>query len=194
MHSPTGSGKSSFDLIDTDLLFRTIHLEPEMTVLDLGCGAGNYTMAIAKHKMAPGRIIAIDMWREGIASLRQAAASIASVTVETHIADIRRQLPVSDASVDLCLMATVLHDLIHDDSEDIAFLEEIGRVLTSNGILAIAEFKKQDGPPGPPKAIRMRLEEVSALLLRAGFIRFSEVVELGPQIYFAQFRKFGRAK
>jgi ubiquinone/menaquinone biosynthesis C-methylase UbiE len=192
MHSPTGSGKSSFDLIDTDLLLRTIHLEPDMTVLDLGCGAGNYTMAIAKHKTPPGRIIAIDLWREGIASLRQAAASIESVTIETHVADIRRQLPISDTTVDLCLMATVLHDLIHDNSEDISFLEEIGRVLTSNGILAIAEFKKQDGPPGPPKAIRMRLEEVSALLLRAGFIRFSKVVELGPQIYFAQFKKFGQ--
>ena len=192
MHSPTGAGKSSFDLIDPQRLLRTLQLDPDMTVLDLGCGAGSYTTAIAQNKSAPGRIIAIDLWQEGIASLREAAASIENVTIETHVSDIRRPLPIADASVDLCLMATVLHDLVHDNSEDITFLKEIGRVLKPNGILAIAEFKKQDGPPGPPKAIRMRLEEVSALLLRAGFIRFSEVVELGAQIYFAQFKKFGR--
>jgi ubiquinone/menaquinone biosynthesis C-methylase UbiE len=186
--TPPGAGKSSFDLIDSDLLLRSMQLSPDMTVLDLGCGAGNYTLAMAKQLKAPGRIIAVDLWQEGLASLRQSAQSIDTVPIEIHMADIRRKLPIADDSVDLCLMATVLHDLVHE-SDDTTFLGEISRVLKSGGVLAIAEFKKQDGPPGPPKAIRMRLEEVSALLLRAGFMRFSGVVELGEHIYFAQFRQ-----
>lgn len=187
-HAPIGAGKSSYDLINPDQLFRSMQLEPGMTVLDLGCGSGKYTLDIAKRLEAPGRIIAIDLWQEGLAALRQSAASIDTVPIDIHAADIRDELPIPDDSVDLCLMATVLHDLVHD-SDDMAFLSEISRVLKSNGILAVAEFKKQDGPPGPPKAIRLRLEEVSALLLKAGFIRFSGVVELGDQIYFAQFRR-----
>lgn len=187
-HAPTGAGKSSFDLIDPDLLLRSMQLEPGMTVLDLGCGAGNYTLAIAKQLEAPGRIIAIDLWQEGLASLRQTAQSIDIVPIEIHTADIRRELPIADHCVDLCLMATVLHDLVHE-SDDATFLNEIRRVLNPRGVLAVVEFKKQDGPPGPPKAIRLRLEEVSALLLRAGFIRFSGVVELGDHIYFTQFRQ-----
>jgi ubiquinone/menaquinone biosynthesis C-methylase UbiE len=187
-HTPIGSGKSSFDLIDPDLLFNSIHLDSGMTVLDLGCGAGNYSLAIAKKMSPPGRIIAIDLWQEGIASLRQSAVSIDAVEIEAHVTDIHQKLPISDASVDLCLMATVLHDLVQDgDVTDT--LKEVGRVLKPNGVFAVAEFKKQDGPPGPPKAIRLRLEEVSALLLRAGFMRFSGVVELGEQIYFTQFRR-----
>jgi ubiquinone/menaquinone biosynthesis C-methylase UbiE len=185
---PIGAGKSSFDLIDPDQLFRSMQLQPGMTVLDLGCGSGKYTVEIARRLKAPGRIIAIDLWQEGLASLRQSAASIDTVPIDIHAVDIRDELPIPDDSVDLCLMATVLHDLVYD-SDDMAFLSEIRRVLKSNGILAVAEFKKQDGPPGPPKAIRLRLEEVSALLLKVGFIRFSGIVELGAQIYFAQFRQ-----
>lgn len=187
-HTPKGAGKSSFDLIDPDLLLRSMPLEPAMTVLDLGCGAGKYTLAIAKRLQAPGRIIAIDLWQEGLAALRQTAESIDTVPIEIHTADIRRELPIADDSVDLGLMATVLHDLVHK-SDDTTFLSEIRRVLNPKGVLAVVEFKKQDGPPGPPKAIRLRLEEVSALLLRAGFIRFSGVVELGDHIYLAQFRQ-----
>jgi ubiquinone/menaquinone biosynthesis C-methylase UbiE len=188
-NAPPGAGKSSFDLIDPDLLLDSIALEPGMTVLDLGCGAGNYTLAMAKRLQEPGgRIIAVDLWQEGLALLRQTAQSIDSLPIEIHAADIRGELPVADSSVDLCLMATVLHDLVHE-SDDASFLSEINRVLKSGGRLAVAEFKKKDGPPGPPKAVRLRLEEVSALLLRAGFIRFSGVVELGDQIYFAQFRQ-----
>jgi ubiquinone/menaquinone biosynthesis C-methylase UbiE len=187
-HTPPGAGKSSFDLIDPDLLLRSMQLSPGMTVLDLGCGAGNYTLAVAKQLQAPGRIIAVDLWQEGLALLRQSAESIDTVPIEIHTADIRRELPIADDSVDLCLMATVLHDLVHV-SDDTTFLNEIGRVLKSSGVLAVVEFKKQDGPPGPPKAIRLRLEEVSALLLRVGFMRFSGVVELGDHTYFAQFRR-----
>jgi ubiquinone/menaquinone biosynthesis C-methylase UbiE len=187
-HAPTGAGRSSFDLIDSDLLLRSMQLSPGMTVLDLGCGAGNYTLAMAKQLQAPGRIIAVDLWQEGLASLRQTAESIDTVPIEIHTADIRRELPIADDSVDLCLMATVLHDLVHE-GDDTTFLSEIRRVLNAGGVFAVAEFKKQDGPPGPPKAVRLRLEEVSALLLRAGFIRFSGVVELGDHIYFARFRQ-----
>lgn len=187
-HAPTCAGKSSFDLIDPDLLLRSMPLDPDMTVLDLGCGAGKYTLAIAKRLQAPGRMIAVDLWQEGLASLRQTAQSMDAAPIEIHMADIRRELPIADDSVDLCLMATVLHDLVHE-SDDTTFLSEIRRVLNPEGVLAVVEFKKQDGPPGPPKAIRLRLEEVSALLLTAGFIRFSGVVELGDHIYFAQFRQ-----
>ncbi len=187
-HPPIGAGKSSFDLIDSDLLLRSLQLKPGMTVLDLGCGSGNYALAMAEQLQTPGRIIAVDLWQEGLASLRQAAESIDTVPIDIHSADIRGKLPIADDSIDLCLMATVLHDLVHE-SDDTTFLYEISRVLKANGVLAIAEFKKQDGPPGPPKAIRLRLEEVSALLLKAGFMRFSAVVELGDHIYFAQFRQ-----
>jgi ubiquinone/menaquinone biosynthesis C-methylase UbiE len=185
---PIGAGKSSFDLIDADMFFKAVNLEPGMTVLDLACGAGKYTLAMARKMKISGRIIAVDLWEGGIASLRQSAEALQTVSIEPHVTDIRQKLPVPDATVDMCLMATVLHDIVHEGNP-LPVLREIARILKPKGVLAVAEFKKQDGEPGPPKATRMRLEEVSALLLQVGFLRFSGVVELGPQIYFAQFRR-----
>lgn len=187
-HHPIGAGKSSFDLIDVGLFLKAINLKPGMTVLDLACGEGKYTLAMAREMGAQGRIIAVDLWEEGIASLRQSAEAVQLVSIETHVADIRQRLPIPDAAVDVCLMATVLHDIVHEGNP-LPVLREIARVLKPKGVLAIAEFKKQNGQPGPPKAIRLRLEDVSALLLKIGFLRFSGVVELGPEIYFAQFRR-----
>ncbi|MGD8834936.1 MAG: methyltransferase domain-containing protein [Desulfobacteraceae bacterium] len=187
-HHPTGAGKSSYDLIDADMFFNAIDLEPGMTVLDLACGAGKYTLAMARKMESSGRIIAVDLWQEGIAALRQSAEAVQAVSIEPHVADIRQKLPLPDASVDICLMATVLHDIVHE-GDPLPVLRQVARVLKPKGVLAVAEFKKEDAEPGPPKAIRMRLEEVSALLLKVGFLRFSGVVELGPQIYFAQFKR-----
>jgi ubiquinone/menaquinone biosynthesis C-methylase UbiE len=184
---PPGAGKSSYDLIDHQRFWSAISLAPGMTVLDLACGAGRYTIGLAERVQPDGRTIAIDLWEAGIAQIDQWVRDNKSA-IETHVADVGRQLPVADQSVDLCLMATVLHDLVHDGCAQAA-LKEVARVLKSKGTLAIVEFKKQDGPPGPPKEIRLRLEEVSMLLMPVGLIRFGPVVDLGPDLWFSQFRR-----
>jgi ubiquinone/menaquinone biosynthesis C-methylase UbiE len=186
---PPGAGKSSFDLIDTPRFWNAISLEPGMTALDLGCGEGRYTMQIAERIQPGGRIIAVDLWEAGIARINQWAQE-KDCAIETHVADAGQKLPVGDQQVDLCLMATVLHDLVQDGSAP-GSLKEVARVLKPQGILAIVEFKKQDGPPGPPRAVRLRLEEVSMLLMPVGLIRFGPVVDLGPNLWFSQFRRLG---
>jgi ubiquinone/menaquinone biosynthesis C-methylase UbiE len=136
-----------------------------------------------------GRVIAVDMWAEGIRQLRAAALDDdPSAPIETHIADAGEALPLASGSLDLCLMATVLHDLVADGKDKKA-VAEVARVLKPDGILAVVEFKKQEGPPGPPKSVRLSLEQVSMCLMPAGLIRFGAVVELGPFTYFAQFRR-----
>ena len=184
---PPGAGKSSYDLIDRPLFWRAVSLEPGMTVLDLGCGAGRYALEIAYRIQPGGRLIAIDLWQAGIAQINQMAQD-KKCDIETHVADAANKLPVADRCVDLCLMATVLHDLVHDGSAQPA-LREISRVLKPSGILAVIEFKKQDGPPGPPRAVRLRLEEVSMLLMPVHLLRFGPVIDLGPDLWFSQFRR-----
>lgn len=186
---PPGAGKSSYDLIDPPRFWNAISLKPGMTALDLGCGEGRYTMEIAERIQPGGRIIAVDLWEAGIARIIQRARKMDYV-IETHVADAGQKLPVDDQQVDLCLMATVLHDLVHDGNAP-GSLKEVARVLKPQGILAIVEFKKQDGPPGPPRNVRLRLEEVSMLLMPVGLLRFGPVVDLGPDLWFSQFRRLG---
>ena len=190
-HQPTGAGKSSYDLIDRSRFWSAISLTPGMTVVDLACGAGRYSTEMANKIGPDGRIVAIDLWEAGIAQVNLSAQSM-GLRIETHVADVGKKLPVADQCVDLCLMATVLHDLV-DDGIAQATLREVTRILKPDGILSVVEFKKQDGPPGPPKAVRLRLEEVSMVLMPVGLIRFSPVVDLGPHLWFAEFRKLGGA-
>ncbi len=186
-HQPTGAGKSSYDLIDRSRFWSAISLKPGMTIVDLACGAGRYLTEMANKIGPDGRIVAIDLWEEGIAQISRSDQS-RGPRIETYVADVGKSLPVADQCVDLCLMATVLHDLVADGIAQAA-LEEVARILKPTGILAVVEFKKQDAPHGPPKAVRLRLEEVSMLLMPVGLIRFSPVVDLGPDLWFAEFKR-----
>jgi ubiquinone/menaquinone biosynthesis C-methylase UbiE len=65
-----------------------------------------------------------------------------------------KRLSFEGESVDVCLMATILHDLKDKQSHDAA-LAEVKRFLKKGGIFAVVEFTKRDGPPGPPASIRL---------------------------------------
>ena len=84
-------------------------------------------------------------------------------------------------------MATVLHDLVEAGTATGA-LAELTRVLKPGGLLAIVEFDKIDGPPGPPRHIRLDPAEVEALVAPYGFAR-QRTVKLGPYNYLITFMK-----
>ncbi|MBW1991891.1 MAG: methyltransferase domain-containing protein, partial [Deltaproteobacteria bacterium] len=102
-------------------------------------------------------------------------------------ADVSAPLPLDAASVDLCLMATVLHELAEAGRAAKA-LAETARLLKPGGVLAVVEFKKAAGPPGPPRHIRLAPEEVQLLAAPYGF-QPGKVEEVGPYNYLMLLRK-----
>jgi hypothetical protein len=54
--------------------------------------------------------------------------------------------------------------------------------LKTGGILAVVEFKKIEGPPGPPMDIRITSEEVRQYGLPHGLVPV-KTVEVGPYHY-----------
>jgi len=57
---PPGAGRSSFGLIDRKILFNELHLMSGISLLDLGCGRGEYVLAAAKFIGEEGRLYGID--------------------------------------------------------------------------------------------------------------------------------------
>ncbi|MBT4512569.1 MAG: class I SAM-dependent methyltransferase [Chloroflexi bacterium] len=183
---PPGAGKSSFDLIDPDKVFGQIDLHSGITLLDLACGPGAYSLAASPLVGDTGSIIAIDLWEEGIAALKEQAKNTGIRNIRAMIADINKKIPLPDSTIDVCLMANVLHDLIEADTSK-GTLPEIKRTLTSDAQLAIIEFKKIEGPPGPPIHIRLSPEELQEILKPYGFHK-ERVTDVGPYNYMMTFR------
>ena len=185
---PIAAGKSSFSLIDAETLFAELALGEDTVLLDLACGAGLYSLAATERIGGAGKIFAFDLWPEGIHALNEEVAARQIKQIRTGIADVTKAIPLEDRSVDLCLLATVLHDFISIQAEA-GTLREIRRVLKPGGTLALIEFKVMDGPPGPPIGIRIAPETVSDLLAAFGF-SFIKTMELGPFNYLSLFNLF----
>jgi ubiquinone/menaquinone biosynthesis C-methylase UbiE len=178
---PTGAGKSSFGLIDTVKFFQELDLRKGTTFLDVACGRGAYSLAAAEIIGKNGQIVAVDLWEEGILTLREEAKSKGIHNLTAFISDVAQHIPVDDNRVDVCLMATVLHDLVADKIEQ-QVLKQIVRVMKSEGTLAIVEFYKKEAPPGPPKPVRLSPEEVDQMLSAYG-LQQKRYTGIGPDNY-----------
>lgn len=185
-YKPIAAGKSSFDLIDVVTFMETLDLGGVRVLLDVACGAGNYAIEIARRMRGTGTVQALDLWEEGIARLRLKAGSLGLENIQATVCDVSRHIPLGDQSVDICLMATVLHDLIADGSHA-GTLREILRVMKPGGCLAVVEFKKMPGPPGPPEKVRLSQRDLVEILEPLGF-QCRETVDLGTVTYLSLFQ------
>jgi len=77
---PPGAGKSSFDLIEPARLLEQLPLKQGITFLDLGCGAGNYTLAVAEAIGKHGVVVALDLWPPGIEGLQEPRPPAAEIS------------------------------------------------------------------------------------------------------------------
>ena len=182
-----GAGRSSFALVDKDKVFGELQLEGGISFLDLGCGRGEYAIIASEIVGNEGVVYGIDLWEEGVNSLRKEASARGSKNIKAMVADAGKKIPLEDTSIDVCFMATVFHDLVLANTAEGA-LREVFRVLKEGGVLAILEFKKIDGPPGPPLSSRLAPEEVEERVIPYGF----EIVglkEMGPYNYLQSFLK-----
>jgi len=125
---PTAAGKSSFDLIDVDKFFKELNLQKGISFLDVACGRGAYCLAASEIVGEKGRVYGVDLWEEGIELLKTAADEKGAGNIEAVVSDAGKQIPVDDRTIDVCLMATVLHDFV-EDKIDQAVLHEIVRVV-----------------------------------------------------------------
>ena len=180
-----GTGKSSFDLVDAVKLFNELHLAPGSVFADLGCGRGEYAMQAALSVGEHGRVYAIDLWEEGLVVLGTEAEFLGLFQLQVIAADICAKLPIEDQSVDVCFVATVLHDFVREGCSE-GVLDEARRIVRQEGILAIVEFKKFDGHPGPSIGVKLSPDQVEQLVALHGFTR-KEYAEIGPYNYLITF-------
>jgi ubiquinone/menaquinone biosynthesis C-methylase UbiE len=163
---------------DSSLVFKKIALKKGDTFLDLGCGAGDYSLCAAKIIGESGNVYALDLYQELLDHVCKEAAAQGIRNIYPVVSDIRRRIDLPDDRIDTCLIATVLHTV--DFSAGKANLySEVRRVLKPGGKLAVIECKKEGGLHGPPLYLRISPGELRKGLEEYGFSKI-DYIDLGP--------------
>ena len=121
-------------------------LRPGERVVDVGCGAGIDSLIAAKKVGPDGRVIGVDMTPSMLEKARQGAKEAGLKNVEFR-EGYAEELPIVDGWADVVISNGVLN-LMPDKS---AALEEMSRVLKSNGRLQIGDILVQKAVPESAK-------------------------------------------
>ncbi len=138
-------------------------LREGMTVADIGCGPGFFTLPAAQIVGPAGRVFAIDISQEMLEAVREKAGAAGLRNIETALAE-ESTVPLADGAVRFALLAFVLHEAVQPE----AFAREVVRILTPGGRLLLLEWKKEETPAGPPLRDRLTPEESAGWLAGAG--------------------------
>jgi ubiquinone/menaquinone biosynthesis C-methylase UbiE len=127
--------------------FVQLQLTEGITVCDMGCGNGYWTLPIARKVGQQGRVLAVDIQREMLLKLQARAGKAKIKNVEPILGKIDDpNLPA--AEVDLLLMVDVYHEFSHPES----MLWSIRRSLKPEGVVGLLEYREED-PTVPIKPL-----------------------------------------
>ena len=117
---------------------RNAGVGPGMTVVDLGCGPGFFTIP-ARHVVGTaGHVIAADVQPEMLDHLRGRLTQAGITDVHVVLTNEGR-VPVADAVADVVWAAFVLHEA----NDPGAFLAECARLVKPGGAVAIVEWRHE---------------------------------------------------
>jgi len=94
-----------------DLVAQTLamHLQPHDTVLDIGCGAGNFTLRVLQE-ISPLHCYLVDLSQAMLARAEERIRKFGIASIHTYQSDFRA-LSFVDSSFDCILAGAVLHHL-----------------------------------------------------------------------------------
>ncbi len=119
------------------------HLRSQGRLLDLGCGAGNFTLSVLS-RVSPLDCTLVDLSQPMLERARERVAAATSGKVETVQADMR-DLAFDENSFDTILAGAVLHHL-RDDRDWREMFHQLHKWLRPGGLLFVADLVVFDDP------------------------------------------------
>jgi SAM-dependent methyltransferase len=148
-----------------DAVIAGLGLAEDAVIADIGAGTGTFTVRFAKA-LPRGKVYANDVEPAMVAHLTARAAAEGLTNVAPVLGT--AEDPKLPEELDLAFVCDVFHHIEAPSS----FFGQVLKRLKPEGRLVIVDFKKDapEGSPGPPKAMRLRSEEVIAALSPLGLV------------------------
>ncbi len=166
----------------TDLLIKSLPLNDDSVVADIGAGTGYFSFPIAR-RVPDGRVIAVDIQPEMLAIIEQSRAENGITNVETLLGT-ERDPGLPENAVDLILLVDAYHEF--------SYPAEMGRAMTRalkpGGVLVLIEYRAED-PDVPIKPLHKMSEEQARLEMTAAGLEWETTKRYLPQQHFMIFSK-----
>jgi ubiquinone/menaquinone biosynthesis C-methylase UbiE len=167
-HGHKHHGKSSRQILNAMEVLEAIKPVIGNIFLDAGCGDGYISIAASNLVGDQGKVYALDVYPESIETVKKEIKDRKLENVDAILADITNTIPLDSSSIDIVLMANVLHGFVAG-GEVGDVMSNIVRCLKPGGIFAVVEFRKLESNKGPPLNVRISPEDVSIILKDYGF-------------------------
>jgi SAM-dependent methyltransferase len=172
---------------DPDGVVQALGIGKGMDVVDLGCGDGYFTAAIAR-RVGSGHVVGLDL--DPVMIEQAQAACEGAANCDWLLGDAMELSRLLGAAVDYVLIANTFHGV----PDGTALAREVAAALKPNGRFAIVNWhplpREQTTvlgqPRGPRTGMRMSPEQTRAAVEPAGFM-LETLVELPPYHYGAVF-------
>lgn len=166
------NGISSYNRFDVNLVFEKLDLKEGQIFLDLGCGAGDYSIKASSYVGDSGIVYALDQWKEIENRLNNKTKLLGIKNLRALTSDIKDKILLDDKTCDVCFICTVIHGIDLSKYGKNLF-EELHRIIKMKGKLSIIEIKKEETSFGPPMEIRLSPDELKKIITEFKFRQIS---------------------
>lgn len=151
-------GQYSVQFTNPDEVIGQLEVKKGMSVADFGCGAGYFSLAMAKKVGEGGSVYSLDVLPAKLESVESQAKDIGLTNITTRRVNLEKEggAKLSDDTVDW----VVIKDMLFQNQNKQVIIGEARRVLKSGGKLLVIEWKPEDASLGPERERRISKEAV----------------------------------
>jgi precorrin-6B methylase 2 len=159
-----------------EVVIDAMELRAGDVVADLGAGSGYFTFRLAAKVGKQGKVLAVDIQDEMLATIRQRASALAVTNVEeVKASETDPRLPAG--GVDVVLLVDVYHELAYP----FEVMTKVREALKPGGRVVFVEYRKEDPSIRIKEVHKMSIDQLTKEMAAVGLVRVRTVESLPSQ-------------